>query len=282
MRLKVFLLFLAFQGFVLGVYQGVTVFWPGFNNKVLAQTDDFILKPSAFVRQLPAQVAPLPATPALHLSAQNENNAVISVPVEARAAIDRVVHLLPSDHLGSLKSVVLRYDSDAPRGLGGARTILLKTKGVSSEEMISVLIHEIGHTVDLGYLNPDFLDQKSEFKDGETPIYAGDASLDFYRISWSNEHQLRTDASNFDFVSGYAMTDPFEDFAESYIFYVLHNSDFRFLASTNTALLKKYTFLKNVVFKGQAFNTGSANEVSVFRRVWDVTLLPYDLGTLVN
>ena len=72
------------------------------------------------------------------------------------------------------------------------------------------------------------------------------------------------------------MTDPFEDFAESFIFYVLHGADFRFLKKESSVLAAKYDFLKNVLFAGAEFD--SAITSSPGERVWDATLVDFDLG----
>ncbi len=113
-------------------------------------------------------------------------------------------------------------------------------------------------------------------------MYESDPSLDFYRISWSNEKTRGKEAVNFDFVSGYAMTDPFEDFAESYVYYVLHNADFKAKAQTSDALYQKYVFMKNTVFKGYEFATGEYKPEELNRRPWDITVLSYDLAGFLN
>jgi hypothetical protein len=43
-----------------------------------------------------------------------------------------------------------------------------------------------------------------------------------------------------DFVSGYALTNPFEDFAEAHNAYHLHNKRFRTIAQSNSTLQQKY------------------------------------------
>ena len=51
-----------------------------------------------------------------------------------------------------------------------------------------------------------------------------------------------------DFVSGYALTNDYEDFAESLTMFVLFNEEFAQRAQKNEALKKKYLFLQDFVF----------------------------------
>ena len=59
---------------------------------------------------------------------------------------------------------------------------------------------------------------------------------------------------------------------------MLHGEDFRALARQNVSLQKKYDFLREVIFAGREFASGRA--VSDEGRMWDVTLLPFDLKEL--
>jgi hypothetical protein len=94
-------------------------------------------------------------------------------------------------------------------------------------------------------------------------------------LSWRDEETQKYLAERKDFVSGYAMTDPFEDFAESFNFYVLHGADFRAIANESTVLAKKYDFLKDKVFSGLEFESGRNTKDE--KRVWDTTLVEFDL-----
>lgn len=72
------------------------------------------------------------------------------------------------------------------------------------------------------------------------------------------------------FVSGYAATNQYEDFAESFTMYVFHNAAFRARASKQESLQKKYDFLHQKVF-GDYFQN-SAYEISpIPTKIWDVT-----------
>ena len=136
-----------------------------------------------------------------------------------------------------------------------------------------MLVHELGHITDLGHFRGTTA-EASGFHDGSYSIPLDDPSAEFYQISWRDETKQKFTAQRADFVSGYAMSDPFEDFAESFNFYILHGADFRALATESSALQKKYDFLKAEVFAGTEFESERA--VRAGKRVWDTTLLDFD------
>lgn len=195
--------------------------------------------------------------------------------------IETALKKLPSEHVQSVKNIILDYDPLAHRGLGGSELIILRAVDMGTEEMLAVLIHELGHNVDSGYLTPKEEKVKSAFEDWGVPLYETDSSLDFYSISWTSDEKRKQTAINTDFVSGYAMSDCFEDFAESYAYYVLHNKDFKRLAASSEALYAKYHFMKYEVFGGAEFDTADGI-VKEKQRPWDVTVLHYDFSEFLS
>ncbi len=161
---------------------------------------------------------------------------------QCKSLVYRTLQSLPPESVAQLKDLTLYYAEEGRRGLGGGDKIILKCLG--DKETVGVFVHEMGHIVDTGVLQGTRDAGASEFKDGGNAIYNDDPSLLFYRLNFKDEKTLRKDASAEDFVSGYATSDPFEDFAESYNYYVLHGDEFRVLKQTNKTLLKKYVFLK--------------------------------------
>ncbi|MFH0879394.1 MAG: hypothetical protein V2A34_06745, partial [Lentisphaerota bacterium] len=218
-----------------------------------------------------------------HFSARTATRKILPVTPTAKETVQGILARLPARHSTSLKNIVLDYRPDAQRGLGGQTMVILRAN-LPQNEITAVLIHEIGHNVDLGLLEaPTQNGVASTFHDGDIPVLEGDSSLAFYRINWDSNSALKRTASNLDFVSGYAMSDPFEDFAETYVFYVLHNADFRALTAGSDALAKKYAFMRDAVFSGKEFATGNANAIqNLNRRSWDVTVLPYDLEQFLD
>jgi hypothetical protein len=143
---------------------------------------------------------------------------------------------------------------------------------------VGVLVHELGHIMDTGVLKGNFWTGESEFHDGKNAIYNDDPSLDFYRISFQDEKKLNKGVSGIDFVTGYAMTDPFEDFAETYNYYLLHGESFRELAKHNQSLAQKYDFMKEKVFAGKEFTfEDTLSFDSVNSRTYDSTIIGFNL-----
>lgn len=129
------------------------------------------------------------------------------------------------------------------------------------KEALSVAIHEFWHFYDLYIL------KKNVFKD---------ISYDFYNISWEKADVLKSGSNKNDFVSWYSMTNRYEDFAESFNFYILHNKEFEKRAKKSDKLQKKYDFFKNYVFIKNEFITDkySINEYEDY--IWDTTKLDFD------
>lgn len=85
-----------------------------------------------------------------------------------------------------------------------------------------------------------------------------------------------------DFVSGYALTNKYEDFAETFAFYVLHNTEFASKAKTNTALQQKYGFIYDNIFPNGEFQNTSFSSGSVADYNWDVTKIPIKLDDFLK
>lgn len=191
-----------------------------------------------------------------------------------RALADEVLRALPSFCRASLKNFYVNYDPKASnRGLGGESTIII-IGTVPDIEFRALLVHECGHVTDLGGLRGTPASNQSGFYDGNTPIYQNDLSIAFYQISWLTPTVYQPNRKDTDFVSGYAASDPFEDFAESFAFYALQKAEFQRLAKTNAVLKAKYDFMEKVVFNGNP-DVASGKFKRGSRVPWDVTKLPF-------
>ncbi len=188
---------------------------------------------------------------------------------------------LPDDHREHLKNLTL-YFADGRRGLGGGSTIILRCTDVSDKELVSVFVHEMGHVVDTGLYTGNSLYGKSGFMDGSLPIYNNDLSLRFYKISWLDDKTLRSGAKESNFVSRYGMTDPFEDFAETYNFYILHGKQFKEMAEFDRTLMRKYLFMKYYIFKGREYDNDPYTEAQPFTRTYDSTVLNYNENSFLK
>ena len=175
----------------------------------------------------------------------------------------------------NLKHLVVRYDRKADRGQSTSSTILLRG-GMPVDETVAVMIHECGHIIDLGAHKGTPSAGTSGFPDGPTPTYNDDPSILFYQISWQNPWKRKMNATEEDFISGYAMSDPWEDVAESIVYYALHEDVFRKRAAENEALMKKLEWVETYVF-GEEFETAPMSGIDE-GIVWDVTKLAHGLA----
>ena len=70
------------------------------------------------------------------------------------------------------------------------------------------------------------------------------------------------------------MTNKYEDFAESYTFYVFHNESFAARAATDSILARKYAFFESKVFEKNEFVGTSFESVPLEQYLWDTTKPP--------
>lgn len=201
---------------------------------------------------------------------------VLSRLQQCESDVFRAYMSLPSSQRQQLSTLTLRWTKDQDRGLGGGSSITLKCNDLSTSELTSVFIHEMGHVVDTGLMEGHSSAGPSSYNDARVAIFRDDPSVDFYSISWKNTNTVWKDSSAYDFVTGYAMTDPFEDFAESYDFYLLHGSQFKYAARFNARLSQKYAYLRNEIFSGKEF-VNNDTKLDVKKRAYDSTILPFSL-----
>lgn len=179
---------------------------------------------------------------------------------------------LPEQCRASLRNLYVRYDRPQQRGLAGKGTIIL-SGNVRGTELRALFIHEFGHITDLGCFRGTPRSGPSAFRDGPETIFRDDPSTGFYDISWLQETTRKPDSSPEDFVSGYAAKDAFEDFAETFAYFVLQPEAFRARAEGNGALRQKWKWMTENVFKNHApLASGKPWDGSL---PWDVTKLQY-------
>jgi hypothetical protein len=138
---------------------------------------------------------------------------------------------------------------------------------MKKEEFLAVSIHEFAHFIDLYSL------EKKVLKD---------ISFYFYALSWESTKVLKPGLKQKDFVSGYAMTNKYEDFAESFTYYVLHNKDFLKKSEESKILQAKYNFLKKNVFrKGEFLETDFSEGAGREKYYRDITKISFHLEKLL-
>lgn len=152
--------------------------------------------------------------------------------------------------------LIVDNDRISPRGQMTNESVILSGRMKSMPEMAKVLVHELGHMVDIYFLR-----QRGR---------NSDPSREYYAISWSEPTVILPGVTAKSFVSGYATTNQYEDFAEAFTLYIFHNTTFAERAKSNPALQQKYDFLKNRVL-GEYFIGTNFEQNPLPASLWDVT-----------
>lgn len=134
-------------------------------------------------------------------------------------------------------------------------------------EYLSVAIHELAHFIDIYFLEKKVLQ---------------DLSNEFYKISWKETKVIRPWQSQEDFVSWYAMTNKYEDFAESFTYYILHNDDFLRKTLSSDELSAKYDFFDTILFKKKFNDTDFSINNTVRDYYRDITKIDIDVEKLLQ
>jgi hypothetical protein len=175
--------------------------------------------------------------------------------------------LLSSKKLESMISPILVEivdDRIEPRGQMTTEKVSLVAPLASEYESIKVLAHELGHVVDIRYLT-----------EGRVLSDPSDA---FYAISWVDTSTKKPKMALSDFVSGYAMTNKYEDFGESFNYYMFHNDDFAKRAKSSKILKAKYVFFQKKIFPNQEFVGTAFESDPIPQYSWDTTKIPIALN----
>jgi len=141
-------------------------------------------------------------------------------------------------------------------------------KNMDIYECSSVWIHEFGHFIDLYYLKKWIYTDLSDY---------------FYNISWESTKIMKWWQNQADFVSGYAMTNKYEDFAESFTYFILHNEDFLAKTSKSELLKKKYNYFIKYLFRDWEFvwtDFSDNNEILDYYR--DITKIKFSLENFLE
>ncbi len=138
---------------------------------------------------------------------------------------------------------------------------------LTDSEFLSVLIHEFAHYYDIYSLPGNAF---------------WDISSKFYGISWDSVTTIAPWSVQADFVSGYAMTNQYEDFAETYLYYVLHNEDFRKKTQGSLRLKQKYNFMWDYVFQKNQFTWQDYSTELIENYYWDITKIPVDVKNFLQ
>ena len=157
-----------------------------------------------------------------------------------------------------MDSIIIKNENTRSRWYSSRSQMVLNVRPMwSYSEFIKVMIHELGHFLDFDYLAWDLrLPKDTTFTEFAKVVFpVDDPSLDFYKLNRSNENTRKKWITYKDFVSGYAMTDPFETLAETMHFYMNFNGLFRELVKQSSVLGEQYQFMDEI-FGGQYISDG--------------------------
>lgn len=186
-----------------------------------------------------------------------------------------VLRALPAACRDNLQTFAVLYRGATRRGLGGKTTIILDGS-VPDEEFAALLVHECGHVIH-GNTHGTTTAGQTAFTDGPHPFYADSPMVAFWNISWKNSSTRLASSRDTDFVSGYAKSDPFEEFSETFAAYVLQRDSLRERAKSNDVIAAKLFWMDvNLPLVENAVGDGTASWDGTVP--WDVTKLPLTLG----
>jgi len=183
-----------------------------------------------------------------------------------------VFSALPASCASNIRTFSIIYKDAKYRGLGGKSTIILDGS-VNDAEFTALLIHECGHVIS-GNMTGTSQSGESPFRDGKSPFYNDGAAVSFFAVSWENERTLKKGTKDADFISGYASSDIFEDFAETFAAYVLQRPYLRKRAETNKAIAQKLAWMEANIPLSET-TVGTSTYKGTKEVPWDVTKLPY-------
>jgi len=164
----------------------------------------------------------------------------------------------------NIKIIFIKDRPDVRWKMKDKSIFLFAPDKMEKEELLAVFIHEFSHYIDLYYFPRD--------------IYWDDISNKFYDISWKTINIIKSWQKWWDFVSWYAMTNKYEDFAESLTYYILHNKDFLKKSQKSFSLRKKYNFFAFYVFpKGFFRNTNFSTDWKIRDYYRDITKIKFSL-----
>jgi len=166
-----------------------------------------------------------------------------------------------STFIGDLKINFYKERPDVRWRMNNKKVFLYAPHKMREDELLSIFIHEFAHYIDIYSL------KKKNWKD---------LSNDFYDISWKSSSIIKSWLSWKDFVSGYSMTNKYEDLAESLTYYILHNKDFSYKAEKSLILKRKYNFFKNKLFLDNEFlNTDFSEDNEIKNYYRDITKIKF-------
>ncbi len=224
---------------------------------------------------LPTEAAVRRASPYLPIVDQPD------IRTRQKQIADEALRAMNPTCVDAIRNFYVVYNDLSSRGQAGKSTIILlgavdaAETDASADEFRALLLHEFGHVTSLsGCLPARDVPGDSGFHDGASPIPAAQRAVEFYAISWVDDHTQRIGSVDADFVSGYAASEPIEDFAETFAYYLTQPEAMRARARENAVIARKLAWMERNVFgEGLVLAEGEAGWSGVVP--WDATRLPY-------
>jgi len=164
----------------------------------------------------------------------------------------------------ALQQVVINTIAWERRWSANRSRITLNVGQIASyDEFLQVFTHELGHIIDLWVIQWIKSQKNTYFTEFWRSVFAiDDPSFTYYSASRYAEDIRHIGSKKADFCSGYAMTNPFEDFAECFNLYMNHNTYFKTLAKTNDMLAQKYDTIDKILNGKYLFSNATTKNIS--------------------
>lgn len=191
-------------------------------------------------------------------------------------SIDDNMELDDSQTLRNTVSQINIYEHPKDRRWSaGATVVKINTQKIDNiREFWEVWTHEVwGHILDIWAIDDKSKPLHETFTEfGKPTFWLKDWSLKFYSVSRLDEKTRKKDSSYKDFVSGYAMRDIFEEFAEFANAWINHHDLLVEMTKTNEKLKIKYDLFSQL-FGDRYFDadTDALRRFSPSERVFDTT-----------
>jgi hypothetical protein len=186
-----------------------------------------------------------------------------------------VLNALPAGCRDNLKNFSVLYKGATRRGLGGKTTIILDGS-VPDGEFAALLVHECGHVIGAN-LAGSATSGDSGYRDGAQVFYKDSPMVAYWSLGWTATGARKAGLKDGDYASGYAKSDQYEDFAETFALYALQRDEFLERAKTSAIMASKLDWMdKHLPLAAGTVGVGS--DAGTGTVPWDVTKLAFLLS----
>ncbi len=218
----------------------------------------------------------------IHSTTKTDAKDAVRTGDQCQSLVYEALTRLPQEHVEGLEDLALSFSGEGRRAYATSDYINLRCDSMEDQELTAVFIHEMGHIADGSYLIGNKSSGKSGFVDLGKDVYIDDPSLEFYEISWEDDKNWQEDTEKNDFCSAYGSSDPYEDFAECYLYYVLHREEFLVRSRQNPEIRKKYFFMRDQVFDKKMYSLDNSVDYFDVKQEYDATKLAYDYKAFLS